>query len=159
MRHPARQPHPEGADRVRHRFEDRTGSRGAALPEYALLGSLFLGAVLGGINFLGNRSGDYLNNTGSRIGEPREFTYDLDPDLVDDPLTTTTTTTAPPTTTTTSTTVAPSTTNVTTDPGSPTTTEAPVATTAPVETTTSTTTAPPSTTTTSFVPPPTNGFD
>lgn len=101
-----------------HRRRPSASERGASLSEYALILSLFVTATAASIGLIEDRSGSFLVDSGSRIGEPPPLAADYGladpvtpPWLTQPPpptTTTTTTTTTSTTTTSTSTTTAPS---------------------------------------------------
>ncbi len=59
--------------------------RGATLSEYALIMSLVTVTSIGALSLLQTAAGDYLQDTGSDIGTPRDLAIDIDPDLPDTP--------------------------------------------------------------------------
>ena len=61
--------------------QDEKKQRGATLVEYALVTALFLTASLGAFTYLTRESGEYLVDTGSQIGEPRDRISDIDHNL------------------------------------------------------------------------------
>jgi len=74
-----------GLDALGDSQGDNGGQRGATLVEYAILVALLVVTSIVAIDFITAESSEYLTDTASAVGEPRERIVDIETDLPDPP--------------------------------------------------------------------------